>query len=94
MRSIHAHTSCVPGLTLNCSGPWTAAHDQKLRVLVEKYKVGGQVNWQTVALKANFGHNSGSCQKRFDQLPKLKWQDANVFIFESGAVIAKKKEWQ
>ena len=47
----------------------------------------------TVALKANFGHNSGSCQKRFEQLPKLKYADANVFVFANGTVEAKKKEF-
>jgi len=75
------------------ANPWTAADDQKLRVLVQKYTVGGEVNWMTVALKANFGHNSGSCQKRFEQLPKLKYADANVFVFANGTVEAKKKEF-
>ena len=73
--------------------PWTAADDQKLRVLVEKYTVGNETPWQQIALKGNFGHNSGSCQKRFAELPKLQYTNMNVFIFDKGTVTAKKKEW-
>ena len=61
---------------------------------MEKYTVGNtETPWQTVSLKGNFGHNSGSCQARYLSLPKLANKDFSVFVFENGSMTAKKKEF-
>ena len=73
--------------------PWTADDDQKLRVLVQRYTIGLETPWQMIALKGNFGHNSGSCQKRFAALPQLQYQNMNVFVFANGTLTAKKQEF-
>lgn len=73
--------------------PWTADEEKKLRALVVKFQIGNTpIPWQRIALHANFGHNSGSCQKRFGELKPLMWQDCDKFYFpgSGGEVIASK----
>ena len=80
-----------------CRHAWTPDEDKKLRALVEKFKGRGDIPWMQIALQANFGHNSGSCKKRFEELPPLKWADSNVFLFKgkagNGEVVASKKRF-
>ena len=73
--------------------PWTTADDKLLRMLVAKHSTRNDVPWGTISLKGNFGHNSGSCKKRYEQLPSLKHPDASVFVFANGGVTAKTMEW-
>lgn len=77
------------------SHKWTPSEDKKLRVLVEMYRNEAEIPWQKIALKANMGHNSGSCKKRFLELPKLKYKECNIFTFTGaaggGEVIAERK---
>ena len=53
------------------SKPWTPEEDTLLRNLVSKH---GKTNkWATIAVEANFGHDSGACEKRWATFanPKL-----------------------
>ena len=69
------------------SKPWTPEDDAKLRELVKKY--GANVKWATIAVEANFGHDSAACEARYKGFvnPKL-----NAFAFggasKGGAVEA------
>ena len=89
----HLLLTLFPGRTSVSRQPWTADDDQKLRVLVQRHTIGLETPWQTIALKGNFGHNSGSCQKRFAELPKLQYQNMNVFVFANGTLTAEKQEF-
>ena len=73
--------------------PWTTADDKLLRMLVAKHSTRNDVPWGTISLKGNFGHNSGSCKKRYEQLLSLKHPDASVFVCANGGVTAKTMEW-
>lgn len=75
---------------------WDAKDDNVLRNLVVKYRVGTEEPpWQIIAMKANFGHNSGSCKKRFAELPPVQNENADVFVFKGknggGEVVATKR---
>jgi len=77
--------------------PWDAKDDNVLRNLVVKYRVGSdEPPWQIIAMKANFGHNSGSCKKRWEELPPVPNENADVFVFKGknggGEVIATKRK--
>ena len=73
--------------------PWTAEEDKQLRVIVETYRHYPieDMPWQLVALKANFGHNSGSCKARYLSLPALKWADCSHFHFAPGGGVTAHK---
>lgn len=47
-----------------------------------KHRLGDEsLPWQAIARECNFGHNSGSCQQRYAQLPELQWADKNKIYF-------------
>lgn len=68
-------------------GPWTPAHDEKLRQALAIYvqmKNEEAIPWPLIATKANFGHNSGSCKKRWNEVLKLnqtKWHNVKAVQF-------------
>ena len=59
------------------------------------YRNAPEIPWQRIALQANMGHNSGSCKKRFEELPKLKYKECSIFTFTGkqggGEVIGERK---
>ncbi len=64
------------------SHAWSAADDKLLRQMVGKYRIGNtEPDWGTIALKCNFGHNSGSCKARFESLPALKYEGLDQLYF-------------
>ena len=60
-----------------CRHPWTKEDDTLLRRQVEKFARLEPKPWGQIAMgcelesKGKFGHNNGSCKKRFEELPKL-----------------------
>ena len=60
---------------------WTTEEDAQLRVVVLQLKVGNNIPWDRVSLKLNNGHNSGSCLKRYSELPSLQFQSASQIYF-------------
>ena len=56
--------------------PWSVAHDDALRKEVAKFAYDPtRIPWALVATRLNFGHNSGSCAKRWEEL-----RDAHLHV--------------
>ena len=72
------------------SHAWSAADDKLLRQMVGKYRIGNtEPDWGTIALKCNFGHNSGSCKARFESLPALRYEGLDQLYFPGNGKPAK-----
>ena len=68
------------------SEPWTDEHDAALRkaVLRYDYDPSRPKPWTVIATRLNFGHNSGSCAKRWDEIRLVGasvWEEGDRFVF-------------
>ena len=73
--SAHASTARSRESALPLSAgrrPWSNEDDEKLRKLVAEYSTAPTIPWPTIATRANMGHNSGSCAKRWATISEDK----------------------
>jgi hypothetical protein len=69
------------------TGPWTKEDDATLKKVVRDYLIDDDETkpWPVIATKCNFGHNSGSCKKRWILLSQKKDKYHNVKGVQFGA---------
>ena len=83
---MHELTQCEYGWILCAhSAPWTAADDNRLRKFVAPFVNDPNPPWPLIASRCNFGHNSGSCAKRYAELTSKhtsKWEAGKRFEFK------------
>ena len=67
------------------SGPWTDADDVRLRKFMAPFVHDEHPPWPLISTRCNFGHNSGSCEKRWAEIPTTKtskWDAGKRFEFK------------
>ena len=66
------------------SVPWSAADDNRLRKFAAPFANVPNPPWPVIAMRCNFGHNSGSCAKRWLELTRTesKWEAGRRFEFK------------
>ena len=80
------------------SRPWTREDDSILRVECEKFAHLAPLPWRQIAMacdraaKGKYGHNDGSCKKRFEEIGPLKTDKADVFCFQPGGAMTSFKK--
>ena len=68
-----------------CSGPWTDSDDVRLRKFMAPFVHDEHPPWPLISTRCNFGHNSGSCEKRWAEITTTKtskWDAGKRFEFK------------
>ena len=68
----------------SCRSPWSDSDDLRLRKFMAPFVNDEFPPWPLIATRCNFGHNSGSCEKRWKEIQvtkNTKWDAGKRFEF-------------